>query len=251
MDMEYYKKLATPPADALKKIGGGRLSGMTDIKPQWRIEKLTEVFGLCGFGWKYEITKQWTEEGTEGQKLAFCNVNLYVMIDGEWSDAIPGTGGNMLIAKEKAGLYSSDEAYKMALTDALSVAMKAIGMAADIYRGAGVDSKYARPESTTEKHAQKTTYTVHDAGYPRETLKPKDDKSAIMGDVINMIKNSGLDEQAMAGLRKKYAEVKTLEQAEAFKAEVEKILMVKSAMLDGFDDDQIPFDMPEKEIPLL
>ena len=39
----------------------------------------------------------------------------------------------MFVAKEKSGLYTSDECYKMALTDAISVACKALGMGADIY----------------------------------------------------------------------------------------------------------------------
>ena len=37
------------------------------------------------------------------------------------------------MAKEKNGLYTSDECFKMALTDAISVACKALGFGADIY----------------------------------------------------------------------------------------------------------------------
>ena len=51
----------------------------------------------------------------------------------EWSKPIVGVGGSMFIAKEKSGPYTSDEAYKMALTDAISVSCKALGIAADIY----------------------------------------------------------------------------------------------------------------------
>ena len=41
-----------------------------------------------------------------------------------------------LVANEKNGLYTSDECYKMALTDAISVACKALGFGADVYWGA-------------------------------------------------------------------------------------------------------------------
>jgi hypothetical protein len=41
----------------------------------------------------------------------------------------------MYIAKEKSGLRTNDEAPKMAVTDALSVACKMLGVGADIYRG--------------------------------------------------------------------------------------------------------------------
>ena len=68
--------------------------------------------------------------------------DLYVKIDEKWSEAIPGTGGSHFITKEKAGLYTSDEAYKMATTDALSVAMKTLGVAADVYMGLWDGSKY-------------------------------------------------------------------------------------------------------------
>lgn len=140
---EIYDKLSKVPKNALKEIQAGRLKGKSDINPQWRIEAMTEQFGLCGIGWKYEITKQWTEQGSDNQLLCFTNVNLFVKVDNEWSEAIPGTGGNMLVTNEKNGLHTSDEGYKMSLTDALSVAMKFIGVAAEIYRGV-YDSKYSK-----------------------------------------------------------------------------------------------------------
>lgn len=142
-NLNLYERLRSVPDIAKKPIKGGRLSGMTDISPMWRIKKLTEEFGACGFGWKYTLDKQWVEVGAEGVVMAFCNINLFVKRDGEWSDGIPGTGGASLVAKEKGGLYSSDEAYKMALTDALSVACKALGMGADVYWDK--DSKYNEP----------------------------------------------------------------------------------------------------------
>ena len=39
----------------------------------------------------------------------------------------------LVCAKERSGMNCSDECYKMALTDALSVAAKALGVGADIY----------------------------------------------------------------------------------------------------------------------
>ena len=105
---------------------------MSDVNPMWRIKVMTETFGLCGFGWKYEIVKQWHE--SYGQEVkAFCNINLYVKVEDEWSEAIPGTGGSSFVAIERNGPFVSDESEKMALTDALSVAMKALGVAADVY----------------------------------------------------------------------------------------------------------------------
>lgn len=131
--MELYERFRTPPQEALKTIAAGRLKGYTDINPMWRIKALTGVFGPCGIGWKYTIDRQWTEAGANGELAAFVNISLYIKQGGTWSDAIPGTGGSSFVAKERNGLYTSDECYKMALTDAISVACKALGMAADVY----------------------------------------------------------------------------------------------------------------------
>jgi hypothetical protein len=117
---------------------------------------MTEHFGQCGEGWKYTIDRLWTEPGTDGQVCAFALVSVYTKEkDTSWSDPIPGIGGSMLIAKEKAGLYTSDEAFKMAVTDALSVAFKSLGVAAEIYLGNFDGSKYKEPEKSEEEIEQK------------------------------------------------------------------------------------------------
>lgn len=132
-NMEIYELARQCPANALKPIQAGRLKGKSDINPMWRIKRLTELFGACGFGWYYEIARQWLETGANGETAAFVNINLYVKQGDEWSKPIPGTGGSAFIAKEKNGLFTSDECFKMALTDAISVACKALGFAADVY----------------------------------------------------------------------------------------------------------------------
>ena len=132
-NLKLYDAVRSVPENAKKRITGGRLSGMTDINPMWRIKTLTEQFGICGIGWKYVITDKRLEQGANGEIAAFVDVDLYIKVDGEWSEAIPGTGGSAFVAKERNGMYTSDECFKMALTDALSVACKALGFAADVY----------------------------------------------------------------------------------------------------------------------
>lgn len=154
-NMEIYKKVQSVPQTAQKPIQAGRLRGKTDINPMWRIKTLTEVFGAAGFGWYYDIVKQWTENGANGEISAFCNINLYVKNGDEWSKPIQGTGGASYIAAEKNGLYTSDECFKMALTDAISVACKALGVGADIYWNADSDNKYTNgynnaPQTNTQ-----------------------------------------------------------------------------------------------------
>lgn len=132
-NLEIYNKLRECPTEAIKPINAGRLKGMSDINPMWRIKALTEVFGPCGIGWWYTIDKQWLEHGNGPEVAAFCNITLFYKWAGEESHGIPGTGGSGFVKVEKNGPYTSDECFKMALTDAISVAAKALGAAADIY----------------------------------------------------------------------------------------------------------------------
>lgn len=157
-NMELWDKLKSPPEEAKKKITGGRLKGMTDIKPQWRFKIITETFGPVGIGWKYTIEKLWTEKTDDAHICAFALVNFFYR-QGEWSEAIPGIGGSMLITQEKGGTHTSDEAYKMAVTDALSVAMKSLGVGADVYMGYS-DSKnptQAQPPQSSPQPASGAT----------------------------------------------------------------------------------------------
>lgn len=149
-NLETYSKVKEVPKNAQKEIGAGRLKGMTDINPQWRIEKLTEIFGPAGLGWYTEEIKREFVHGANDEIMCFVDINLYVKYNGEWSKAIYGTGGSTFVAKESKGLYTSDEVVKMAYTDAISVACKQLGVGADIYWNKS-DSKYQ----------QKTNYIVN------------------------------------------------------------------------------------------
>lgn len=132
-NLEIYNKVRNVPTEAQKKIMGGNINGFTDINPMWRIKTLTEQFGVCGYGWYTEILKQWTEAGADGRTGAFCNINLYIKVGEEWSKPISGTGGSMFTDLARGDKKSSDECFKMAYTDAISVACKALGIGADIY----------------------------------------------------------------------------------------------------------------------
>lgn len=132
-NLEIYNSLRQVPQNAQKPIQAGRLKGMTDINPMWRIKALTELFGPCGIGWRIEVVDKRIIDGSDGQKVAVVDALLYIKTDGEWSAPIPGTGGAMLVSNEKNGPYTSDEAFKMAYTDAISVCCKMLGVGADVY----------------------------------------------------------------------------------------------------------------------
>lgn len=155
-NLDIYNAAASVPENAQKKITGGRLNGMTDINPMWRIKVLTEQFGVCGFGWKYVITDKRIIDGANGVKCAFVDIDLFVKVDDKWSDAIQGTGGSSFISAEKSGMYTDDECFKKALTDAISVSCKALGIGADVYWSAG-STKYTQPVNQNRQHTPQNT----------------------------------------------------------------------------------------------
>ena len=105
-NLKLYNKVREVPTEALKKINAGRLKGMSDINPMWRIKALTEEFGMCGIGWYYTIDKQWLERSDENNICAFVNITLYIKQDKEWSQGIAGTGGSKLLSKESSSNYT-------------------------------------------------------------------------------------------------------------------------------------------------
>ena len=136
-NMEIYNKVREVPEEAKKTITGGRLKGFTDINPMWRIQTLTELFGPCGLGWYYETVRQWIETSPNGEAIANVTLNLYVKYGEEWSKPISGIGGSRFVSSDKGGTFVSDECFKMATTDAISVACKNLGIGADVYWSQG------------------------------------------------------------------------------------------------------------------
>lgn len=218
-NLQIYNAVREVPKTAMKTIGAGRLKGMTDISPMWRIKCLTEQFGPCGIGWYYDIVEKWLEPGAGGEVAAFVRILLYIKFGGEWSKPIEGIGGSSFIASEKSGLHTSDECYKMALTDAISVACKALGMGADVY-WQGDNTKYqpypqgnvpaaVQEAPPTAQQEQPREYKCESCGKPFEGFTDKNGKFWNAGQVYHMAQNSNTDGKArcrdcseVAGTRK-------------------------------------------------
>lgn len=148
-NLKFWEQFRAVPTEARKTIKGGKLSGMTDINPVWRLQQLTAAFGPVGFGWNVREVERWTDECAD-EVAAFVKVELTICVGGQWSQPIEGTGGSKLCGKGR-GEGINDEAWKMATTDAISVACKSLGMAADIYfeKGAYLGTKYESQEPVT------------------------------------------------------------------------------------------------------
>lgn len=169
---ERFSLVSKVPETALKKIEAGRLKNKTDINPQWKISAITEVYGLCGEGWKEEILdiKEYTSQ--DGELMIFMKVSFqYKTKEGTWSEPVYGFGGDYIIKKERDGLRTNDEAFKMVETDALGNALKKVGVANDIYRGFWDGSKYSRSEESAIVKKEE----------PKPAVMRKDGKTYVMG----------------------------------------------------------------------
>ena len=164
-NMGIYEASRSVPTEAKRAFNNGSFSG-TDINPMWRIKKLTELFGPAGIGWYYEVLSERSEVHGD-MTMAIVDLNLYIKVDGEWSKPIFGTGGNKLLTTGRNGVRTSDEGYKMALTDALSVACKALGIGADVYfeKDTTKYTAYQTPQPQTAPEA-KPEIICADCGKP-------------------------------------------------------------------------------------
>lgn len=178
-NLEVYSKYRAVPKEAQKPILGGRMKGKTDINPMWRLKSLTEQFGLCGVGWYYKTIRKWTE--IVGVEIAvFVDIELFVKVDGAWSMPISGTGGSMLATQESSKVFVSDECYKMATTDAISVACKQLGFGADIYWD-GDKSKYDtshQSQQTNQSPSPNRTELIK--FFEAELIRTGQDRAAVL-----------------------------------------------------------------------
>lgn len=210
-NMQIYKMGKEVPAEAKKTIAAGRLKGMTDVNPMWRIKKLTELFGACGFGWYTEVVEQWLETGAKNEIVAFCNINLYVKYDNEWSKPIFGSGGSKFVIEETKGLFTSDECYKMAYTDALSVACKALGIGADVYYEKDRTKYDNKQQQETGNQKPKEEKPNEETPKPKLRMIANEDCLTI----VDLASKTGTDMSTMLA----YYKVKSVKELSAVQAE--------------------------------
>lgn len=121
---DLYAQLREPlPAEAVE-VDNSRGFQLTGIKGAYVIERLNNVFGLCGVGWRFEIAELEVADG-----WATCTLHLSYRYNGEWSKPIPSAGDQRLV-KNRAG-----DAMKGAITDALKKAASYLGVGEAAYKG--------------------------------------------------------------------------------------------------------------------
>ena len=160
MNNEIWESLSKTDPKFTKNFKRGGGFGGTDINPAYRLKRMTEQFGVCGVGWGWILEKTWREDYA-GTPFTFAQCNVWT------GDRLNLTGSQI------GGTDASrtpDEAYKMAITDALGKCFLALGVCADVYLGE-FDSKYSRETATPQKQAtQAPAQPVKPA--PKQPVKP-------------------------------------------------------------------------------
>jgi uncharacterized short protein YbdD (DUF466 family) len=138
----------TDPEHTKKFSRSGGFKG-TAVKPMWVYHRLTEQFGPVGLGWGHNKPEYQIVHATEGEVLVYCTVECWHT---DRSATFYGVGGDKAVSRNKNGLFTDDEAFKKAFTDAVMNAFKSLGVAADIHMGLHDDDKYV--ESLKQEFAE-------------------------------------------------------------------------------------------------
>lgn len=151
----------TDPAHTKGFNRAGGFKG-TAIKPIWSFRRMTEEFGPCGTGWGVSEPTFQVVNGSDNEVLVFCTASIWY----EKRDQVAwGVGGDKAVVKQSSGLRSDDEAFKKAFTDAVTNALKMIGVGADVHMGLFDDHKYVA--------AMKEEFSEQPEA-PRQPPKPAD-----------------------------------------------------------------------------
>lgn len=167
-----WKKLERTDPDhvkAFQRPGGFRGHA---IKPLYAIRKMTETFGPCGIGWGYRDPDFRVVESGE-EVAVYCTVTMWYTQD-EAVGQVVGVGGDMVRKRTRNGFVADDEAFKKAFTDALTNAMKHLGMSADVHMGMFDDSKYVAELRREQQHIEEPLVD-EDKKSPAAAFVPDDD----------------------------------------------------------------------------
>ncbi len=146
--------MKTDPAHTKKVSQGGRQ--FTTVDAYHQFQRMTEKFGPVGEGWGWTVQEQSTLGSAVWVRILFW-WTLPDSSDPLSQNSYQTYGGARWQTKEGKD-FDPDEAYKKALTDALTKAMSYLGMNADIFQGMFDDNKYVqqRAQEAKKESAQKT-----------------------------------------------------------------------------------------------
>ncbi len=168
----------TDPAHTKEFSRAGGFKG-TAIKPMFSYRRMTEEFGPCGIGWGIgEPSFQVVPAGEE--ILVYCTVSIW---HEKPEQRVFGVGGDKVAGKNKYGLSTDDEAFKKAFTDAVTNALKLIGVGADVHMGMFDDNKYVN--TVRQEFAEEGKKAKSDEPKPISSAEQKRQLAEIDKDLLD------------------------------------------------------------------
>ena len=155
---ELWDKLGrTDPAHTKQFTRSGGFKG-TAIKPMWSYRRMTEEFGPCGVGWGINHPEfQVVHNPASEEILVYCTVSVW---HENREQCVYGVGGDKVAGRNKYGAVTDDEAFKKAFTDAVTNALKMIGVGADVHMGMFDDNKYVNTVADEFKEQAKSSASL-------------------------------------------------------------------------------------------
>lgn len=133
-NMELWDKVKTTDPDYTKKVTFGR--SFTAIDPMYQVMRATEVLGVAGKGWGFELIDK-TFLPTDFIALT---VRIWVGERGNYIDHIGMCGLYVDNAKKKP----DSDCFKKAMTDGITKGLSFFGFSADVFLGKFDDNKYVQ-----------------------------------------------------------------------------------------------------------
>lgn len=226
----------TDPTHTKAFTRGGGFRG-TAIKPIWSYRRMTEEFGPVGYGWGVNAPTFQVVNGTDGEVLVYCTVSVWFKHGDTVSETIYGVGGDKVVTKFSSGLKSDDEAFKKAFTDAVTNALKLIGVGADVHMGMFDDNKYVNTmrQEFADTPAEKPASSA-------SLKKPDENGQDAWKRIMTSFDNDMIDVQTLVALESLKAQYRAKVTADKWPA------AWKAALKDRFDaEEQRIIDAMEKD----
>jgi hypothetical protein len=147
-NMSLWARLCTTDPSYTQPVKRGGFS-FTAIDAMYQVRRMTETFGSIGRGWGYTIDERWRDDYADGTSVANAMVTVWYGPSADnHSLAGPHCGCCELRVLRKGkdgreGYWQTDpEAWKKAITNALTKCFSLIGLCADVFEGMFDDSRY-------------------------------------------------------------------------------------------------------------
>jgi len=162
IDPYIWDQVFTTRSAFTKKFDNGSYKG-TSTNPMYNIMRATAMWGPIGDKWGFEVASEDLIDGAPmiqqnvvigHSKVVKILLRLWYPNDRGEQKSVEAYGGCLFYGMRSNGkLFTDDDAFKKAFTDAQSKAFSYLGFAADIFLGFYDDVKYVESQSSGESPA--------------------------------------------------------------------------------------------------